>query len=54
MKHSFVHYDYLILTQNLFRTSKINISIGNELYHDIEQICRNRLSSQTLSNVKKT
>jgi len=32
--------------------NKINISTGNELYHDIEQICRHRLSSQTLSNVK--
>jgi hypothetical protein len=30
---------------------KINISTGNELYHDIEQISRHRLSSQTLSNV---
>lgn len=32
--------------------NKINISTGTELYHDIEQICRNRLSSQTISNVK--
>ncbi len=33
--------------------NKINISTGNELYHDIEQICRHRLSSQALSNVQK-
>ncbi|CAF3360273.1 unnamed protein product [Rotaria sp. Silwood2] len=31
--------------------NKINISIGTELYHDLERICRNRLSSQTLSNL---
>jgi hypothetical protein len=33
--------------------NKINISTGNELYRDIEQICRHRLSSQALSNVRK-
>jgi hypothetical protein len=32
---------------------KINISIGNELYNDIEQIARHRLSSQALLNVNK-
>ncbi|UJR07568.1 hypothetical protein I4U23_011855 [Adineta vaga] len=30
---------------------KMNISTGNELYRDIEQIFRHRLSSQTLSNL---
>ncbi|CAF1318837.1 unnamed protein product, partial [Adineta ricciae] len=30
---------------------RISISTGNELYHDIEQIARHRLSSQTLSNL---
>jgi len=32
---------------------KINISMGNELYRDIEQIFHHRLLSQPLSNVKK-
>ena len=36
-----------------FRTGKINLSLGNELYGDIEQICRHRLPSATLSNVKR-
>ncbi|CAF3344776.1 unnamed protein product [Rotaria socialis] len=31
--------------------NKMNISIGNQLYHDLERICRHRLSSQTLSNL---
>ena len=31
--------------------NKMNISTGNELYRDIEQIARNRLSFQALSNV---
>ena len=36
-----------------FRTGKINLSLGNELYGDIEQISRHRLPSATLSNVKR-
>ncbi|CAF4724092.1 unnamed protein product [Rotaria sp. Silwood2] len=31
--------------------NKINISIGTELYHDLERICRHRLPSQILSNL---
>ena len=34
--------------------NKINISTGNELYRDIEQIVQNRLSSQTFANVRQT
>ncbi|CAF1046439.1 unnamed protein product [Adineta steineri] len=33
------------------KMQQINISTGNELYHDIEKISRHRLSSQTLSNL---
>ncbi|CAF2734617.1 unnamed protein product [Rotaria sp. Silwood2] len=43
----------VLLTQSAIKEemNKINISIGTELYHDLERICRNRLSSQTLSNL---
>jgi hypothetical protein len=34
--------------------NKITISTGSELYQDIKLISHHRLSSQTLSNVKKT
>lgn len=39
------------MDDELFRMNKMNISIGNDLYRDIEQLARNRLSFQTLSNV---
>ncbi|CAF3821252.1 unnamed protein product [Rotaria sp. Silwood1] len=43
----------VLLTQSAIKEemNKINISIGTELYHDLERICRHRLSSQTLSNL---
>lgn len=41
-----------MLYNNFFRMNKINISTGTDLCRDIEQICRNRLSTQTISNVK--
>jgi hypothetical protein len=47
----FLHFNHLIQNPT-FRMNKITISTGTELYQDIEQISRQRLSSQTLSNVK--
>ncbi|CAF0986740.1 unnamed protein product [Rotaria sordida] len=43
----------VLLTQSAIKEemNKINISMGNELYRDLERICRHRLSSQTLSNL---
>ena len=44
----------IVFEQDKFfsRMNKINISTGRELYGDIEQISRHRLSPQALSNVK--
>ncbi|CAF3911880.1 unnamed protein product [Rotaria sordida] len=43
----------VLLTQSAIKEemNKINISMGNELYHDLARICRHRLSSQTLLNL---